>query len=90
MTKCNAKCPIDPTLRCERKKGHKGEHRAMDGYEIAWQIPPARCACTYEAGDSPCSLHGMEEERQPPASPLPASPHIVNLSRRSSTGSAGR
>lgn len=25
---------------------------------------PARCACTHEAGDSPCPVHGMEEEPQ--------------------------
>lgn len=22
---------------------------------------PARCACTHEAGDSPCPVHGMDE-----------------------------
>lgn len=38
-----------------------------------------RCACTHEAGDSPCPVHGMDEEypREPSPPPTASEPRVV-------------
>jgi hypothetical protein len=47
----------------------------------ALSSPAPRCHCTYEAGDSPCPMHGMDEDEGPLAPSRPAKPW-VNLPKR--------
>lgn len=49
------------------------------GLRVYMDDPPPRCACTHEAGDSPCPVHGMDEEypREPSPSPTASEPRVV-------------
>jgi hypothetical protein len=56
----------------------------QDGWHVRLAAPAheegatrAPCHCTFEAGDSPCPMHGMDEEPAPAAAAPPARPETT-------------
>ena len=72
------------SCRCTDCRASPKERRFVIADKIRSLAPAqgaGRCACTHEAGDSPCPLHGMDEPEPEPVPPAPKRPIIRNLTK---------